>query len=42
MRVTATVHVGQWERHFFECKACELSFAGSWHNTHDVAVPPAA
>jgi transcription elongation factor Elf1 len=29
--VTATVSAGQWERHFCQCPACDLSFPDSWH-----------
>jgi hypothetical protein len=34
-RTTATVNTGAWERHFFQCPECDLSFAGSWSSTHD-------
>jgi transposase-like protein len=36
-RVTATVNVAQWDRHFYKCETCELAFAGSWSSTHDDA-----
>ena len=46
--ITATVKVGQWERHFCECPECRISFAGEWiqlsddtaHNVMQRRMPP--
>jgi len=37
--VKATVHAGKWERSFFECASCQLTFTGAWSDSHEPAMP---